>query len=266
MPAGSANAERAEQVVRRLEHVAREVWTFLRFLLFGLYLMVAAFAFWLWVVLAIIGLIRLVLKAVMLILLWLSGGVAPPEGPRPANWHERVQHTRARLRHLRVVAYEDFVWPLGKHLQRFGDAVRQFWHWSLFRKAAALASVGGLVIIPGLYVIPRPHEVRITDDNAVVYDQAANRTSYLVHAVDLHASNKTREYINEDAWYLGKINAQGLKSRLQQGRTYRLWVVGIRWYYLPRLYPNIISATEIDAGGKEVEPAAAPAAPAPVSR
>jgi hypothetical protein len=112
---------------------------------------------------------------------------------------------------------------------------------------------GWLVVVPGLYIVPRAHDVQITDDNAVEYDKKTNTTTYLVHALDLHTDNKTREYLNEDAWYLGKINSQGLKSQLQIGRTYRLRVVGIRWYYMPTLYPNIISATEIDADGNAVE-------------
>jgi hypothetical protein len=261
-PAGPSHAERAEHVVERIEHAAGEAWTFLRFLLFVLYLLIAALAFWLWVMTAVVGLIRLVFKVIMVVLLWLSGGLAPPQGTRPPTLKGRLLHEWTRVRDLRLAAHDEIVRPLQKHLKRTGRAAAHFWHWSFFRKAFTVVAVFWLVIVPALYIIPRPHHVQITDDNALVYDASANQTTYLIHALDLSAHNKTREYINVDAWYLGKINSQGLKSRLQHGRTYRLWVVGIRWYYMPRLYPNIISATEIDAHGKEVEHPARLAAPA----
>jgi hypothetical protein len=210
-----------------------------------------------------VGLIRLVFKAVMLVLLWLSGGTAPPRIVPPRTMTATMLLARMQIWDLRLVVYDELVWPLKRHLLRFGRAVERFWHWPLTRKALAAIVIAWLVLVPALYVIPRPHDVQITDDNAVRYDSSTNKTTYLVHALDLHSDNKTREYINEDAWYLGKINSQGLKSQLQHGRTYRLWVVGIRWYYLPRLYPNIISATEIDAQGNEVEHPAKLAMPAP---
>jgi hypothetical protein len=265
-PARSRNAARAEKFVERAEHVAGEVWAFLRLLLFGVYLLVAVLAFWLWVINAVVGLIRLAFKTLMLVLLWLSGGMPPSRVVPPRTMTATMQLAWMQVWDLRLVAYEELVWPLRLHLQRFGRALERFWHWTLSRKAIAAAVIAWLVLVPALYLVPRPHEVQITDDNAVRYDSSTHKTTYLVHALDLHTDSKTREYINEDAWYLGKINSQGLKSQLQPGRTYRLWVVGIRWYYLPRLYPNIISATEIDAHGKEVARPARLAAPAQAAR
>jgi len=264
-PAGPSHAERAEHVVERLEHAAGEVWTFLRFMLFVVYLLISVLTFWLWVLSAIVGLIRLVSKVLMLVLLWLSGGTAPPRGVRPPTIRARLHREWMRVWDLRHDAYDEVVRPLERHAHRSSRATAKFWHWSLFRKAFAVVVIGWLVIVPALYLIPRPHHVQITDDNALVYDSSTNKTTYLVHALDL-SRNKTREYINEDAWYLGKVNSQGLKSQLQTGRMYRFWVVGIRWYYLPRLYPNIISATEIDATGKKVEHPTRLAAPAQAPR
>lgn len=260
-PGGPSSADRAEHLVERFEHAAVEVWAVLRFMLFVAYLLVSALAFWLWVMTLLVGLIRLVFRLVMLVLLWLSGGIAPPPGPRAPTFRGRLHQAWMRVWDLRLVAHDELIWPLERHLKRTGRAAQRFWHWSFVRKVVTLVAVFWLVCVPALYIIPRPHHVQITDDNALVYDSSTNKTTYLVHALDLSA-NKTREYINEDAWYLGKINSQGLKSRLQHGRTYRLWVVGIRWYYMPRLYPNIISATEIDAHGNEVEHPARLAAPA----
>ena len=104
------------------------------------------------------------------------------------------------------------------------------------------------------------------DNNAVHYTEDGSQVFYVVHAVDLDNPGHTREYVNENAWWLGKINPQGLKNRLQKGRNFRLWVVGIRWFYKPTLFPNIIGATEIDKQGDPVAPSlqASPPPAAPV--
>ena len=249
MPAARSLSARAEQVASAIERAVREAWTFLRFLFFVVYLLIAVVSFWLWAVAAVIGVVRFALRALMLSLLWLSGGAAPRPGPPAPNMATALQ---AELRYLwdeRLAAYDDVARPIARNLLGARRATRTFWHWSFPKKALSLVAIGAFVIVPGLYVVPRPNEVQITDDNAVEYDKITNKTTYLVHALDLHIDGKHREYLNEDAWYFGKINSQGLKSQLQIGRTYRLWVVGIRWYYMPTLYPNIISATEIDTKG-----------------
>lgn len=253
-PEGPGVAGRVKQVLHRLVRAVVELWTFLRFLVFVVYLLIAVIVFWLWVVTATMGLVRIGCRALMLLLLRLSGGGVPqPATPTAPSTSIAVKRELVELWDLRLHAYEELARPLARHLVGAQRATRTFWHWSPVRKAFTLVVTAMLVVVPGLYVVPRAHDVQITDDNAVAYDKKTNKTTYLVHALDLHAENKTREYLNEDAWYLGKINSQGLKSQLQIGRTYRLRVVGIRWYYMPTLYPNIISATEIDAEGNVVE-------------
>jgi hypothetical protein len=263
MPAAPSLAHRAEQIVRGLEHAVFEVWSFLRLTLFALYLLIAILSFWLWALTAVVGLIRFALRAVMFLLLWLSGGTAPRPGPPAPNMAAALKLELQYMWDQRLLVYDELARPLARHLIAGKRITRTFWHWHAFRKAIALVAVGAFIVVPGFYVVPRPHEVQITDDNAVEYDKVTNKTTYLVHALDMHVEGKHREYVNEDAWYFGKINSQGLKSQLQIGRTYRLWVVGIRWYYMPTLYPNIISATEIDAKGNVVEHPALLAAPAP---
>jgi hypothetical protein len=76
---------------------------------------------------------------------------------------------------------------------------------------------------------------------------------YLIHAIDLDDPSQTREYMNENAWWVGKINPQGLKARLVPGRYYKMWVIGLRWWFAPTLYPNIVSVTETDAKGNALE-------------
>jgi len=266
-PENYGYAARAKRVVHRLVRAVVDVWTFLRFLVFVVYLLIAIIVFWLWVVTATMGLIRLGCRALMLVLLRLSGGSVPQPGiPTAPSTALAVKRELVELWDLRLEAYEEVARPLARNLLGAQRATRTFWHWSPVRKAFTLVVAGLLVVVPGLYVVPRAHDVQITDDNAVAYDKKTSKTTYLVHALDVHDTNKTREYLNEDAWYLGKINSQGLKSKLQIGRTYRLRVVGIRWYYLPTLYPNIISATEIDADGDAVAHPARLSVPASAPR
>jgi hypothetical protein len=94
--------------------------------------------------------------------------------------------------------------------------------------------------------------VQVTDDNAIDYQPGANGNAtirYLIHAVDLNNPGVHHEYTNEQMWWLGKINPQGMKSQLVPGRYYKFMIVGIRWYFMPTLYPNVISATETDEEG-----------------
>jgi hypothetical protein len=76
---------------------------------------------------------------------------------------------------------------------------------------------------------------------------------YLIHAVDLFKPTKLNEYQNERAAHLGKLDEQGVKNALVPGRYYRLLVVGIRWWYMPTLFPNIISVKEVDIHGKPLD-------------
>ena len=240
---------RAERLASTIEQAFVGVWTFARFVLFVLYLAVGILAFWLWVVSFALGVVRLGLRMVMASLLFLSGGIAPRFPGASPNLVVSLDREIKYLWNTRLVAYENVARPVARHWVKSQEATRTFWHWGIGRKATALLLALFFIGIPMTFVIPRPQYVQITDDNAVHYDQENNnaRVSYLVHATDLGDRGKTREYRNEDMWWLGKINSQGLKSQLQPGNYYKLWIVGIRWYYMPRLFPNIISATEIDA-------------------
>jgi hypothetical protein len=137
---------------------------------------------------------------------------------------------------------------MASHYVIASRAARRFFHWTATRKTLALVATTAFVVVPLLYVVPRPQYVQIVDNDVLDY-RSADQVRYLIHAVDLFDTDQTREYRNEPAWYLGKINEQGLKNQLQPGRFYRLWLVGIRWYYLPTLFPNVIAATETDKEG-----------------
>ncbi len=254
---------RAERLAAGIEHAFIEVWRFLRFLTFIVFLALAILNFWLWVLSAALGLVRLLINALMVGLLWISGGTPPRSGPPAPNVTVAIQRDLDALWQSRLVAYENLARPLARHWVGAQHVMRMFWHWGAGRKATAVLFALLFIAMPAAYVIPRPNYVQVTDDNAVHYDEDG-KVSYLIHTTDLETNGLTREYRNEDAWWLGKINSQGLKSQLQPGKNYKFWVVGIRWYYKPRMFPNIISAIEVDETGATIDrPSRLAAPPAP---
>lgn len=242
--------EAARGVLGTVGKVARESWHFFRFLLFVVYALVSVLGFWLWFLAAAFSLLAFAFRLLGQTFLWLAGGVPPPPGGRAATFEAAVRQDLRRFWANRIVFYREVAAPVALHIVLARGGVRTFWHWPLGRKAFAVLMVAVFIGIPALYIIPRPHEVQITDDNALFHE--GGETRYLIHAVDLDNPAKTREFENEVAPWLLKINPQGVKAQLQNGRFYRLWVVGIRWYYLPMLFPNIIAVTEIDQDGHPI--------------
>ncbi|MGE0040885.1 MAG: hypothetical protein AB7H88_05340 [Vicinamibacterales bacterium] len=237
---------------RFLKRIVIDAWELLRFLPFAGYVVLSILGFWLWLVEVFFSQVRFVMRLGMVLMLWLSGGVPPRPGRRDGVL-EGAQDDVLLLWDQRFAAYEQLARPLARQYLALRRATRRFWYWTLTRKAFVVLLVGVFVGIPGMYIVPRPHYVQVTDDNATHYENDGTKVYYLVHAVDLFQRGKTREYENEDAWWLGKVNSQGLKSQLQPGKFYKFWVVGIRWYKAPILFPNIISATEVDQHGRPLE-------------
>lgn len=247
---------RANDVVRAADGLVAlgrtagaEAWGFARFVLFLLYLVLAIVGFWFGLIAAVLGGLRLTLRFLRFMLLWLSGGQPPAVGstaPTVAGAAKQDLTWDARL-----IFYADVARPLARHIVSTQVALRRFWHLGLPRKLATIVMALVFVGLPSLYVIPRPHEVQVTDDNALSHTDGG--LLYLIHALDLNDPTVHREYENEYRLFLGKINPQGLKAQIQPGRYYRLWIVGIRWNYFPyTMYPNILWATEIDANGNEL--------------
>src|SRR5436190_22067669 len=83
---------REEQLVDRAEaqaaaaiawgkHVARELWNFARFLLFLLYFVFRILAVWLWLFESAIGVVRFFLRPLMIVMVFLAGGIEPRAWP-----------------------------------------------------------------------------------------------------------------------------------------------------------------------------------------
>ena len=249
-------AKNIEAAADRWYAIARDlvihVWEIGRFLLFVLFALLAVIYFWLWVFSAVSFILRFLLRVLMLPLLWMADGTPRRHGESigvpealaldlRTTWAQRDQSYRAIAR------------PLARAFVTAEESLLRFWHFHFAKKIFALVLFFWTVFVPGLYVVPRPHYVQVTNNDAIDYESGNNEVRYLVHGVDLFDPSKTREYMNEPAWWFGKLNAQGLKNRLHKGEYYKLWVVGIRWFYLPTLYPNIIWATEVDRNGHPID-------------
>ncbi|MEY4094015.1 MAG: hypothetical protein RLZZ53_1214 [Acidobacteriota bacterium] len=251
--------DRAKSVANRLVApllvALREFLRFAQFAIFIVYLFVSVIGFWVWILAFLIGALRLLLKLTRHLLLLISALHPPPTGwTRGGSLAERLRAEVQRLWNQRLLLYADLARPVGRQLVAWSHSARRFWHLPLFHKLVAAVVSLGFVFLPLAFLVPRPHEVQITDRNS--FSHADGSLRYLIHAVDLRDPSRTREYENEYAFYLGKINPQGLKAALHEGHFYRLWVVGIRWNYLPKTtYPNIVSVVEINKDGSAVETA-----------
>lgn len=227
-------------------------WWHFRFLFFALFLLLAVVLFWLWVVSLALATIRFLIHAVAVLMAWLGG--KGPHGHHGPGIRKELSILMRSLWAERTGHYRELARPVARGYVAVRQVMVEFWRWSPGYKVAAMVATLFLVVIPGLYVVPRPHYVQILDDNVIEHHNAPDGDiRYLIHAADLHQPGKLREYENERALRLGKVDPQGLKNSLVPGRYYRLWVVGVRWWYVPTLFPNIIAAREVDREGNPLE-------------
>jgi len=256
---GAAASSREERALERIASWFRGVgngiwrwWWHLRFLFFAVFLLLAVVIFWLWVITLALGVVRFLLHLVAAVLAWLGG--KGPHGHHGPGIYASLRGTLRSVWQDRTAVYGDLARPVARGYLSIRSALVEFWRWSPGYKLASIITTLALVVVPALYVVPRPHLVQILDDNVLEHHNAPNgQVRYLIHAADLNRPGKLREYQNERVVYLGKIDPQGLKNQLVVGRFYRLWVIGIRWYYLPTLFPNIVSVTEVDSTGRPLK-------------
>lgn len=249
--------DRAERAVGQLERGAHGAavwatrwWWHFRFVFFVVFLLLAVVLFWLGLFSLVLALLRFILAGVATVLAWLGG--KGPHGTGPGTAAELRAGFRTMWRQ-RATHYHDLARPIVRGSIALRDMGVRWWHWSPGHKVLALVVGFAFVAVPFTYIVPRPHLVQIIDNNALEHHNTkAGQVRYLVHAASLTAPGHLQEYSNERAVWLGKIDPQGLKNKLVVGRYYRLWVIGIRWQFLPTLFPNIISATEVDARGNAV--------------
>lgn len=258
-PSRRADTQREERFLARIQGWFRDLgawvmrwWWHFRFLFFALFLVLAVVLFWLWVVSVALATVRFLIHAVAALMAWMGG--KGPHGHRGPGIRRELSILARSLWAERTGHYRELARPAARGYVAIRHVMLDFWRWSPGYKVAAVVTTIFMVVIPGLYVVPRPHYVQILDDNVIEHhDPPDGVIRYLIHAADLHEPGKLREYENERALRLGKIDPQGLKNSLVPGRYYRLWVVGIRWWYVPTLFPNIIAAREVDREGNPLE-------------
>jgi hypothetical protein len=234
---------KVDVAIKETKSFGVSVFGTIQFVLFFVFLLTAILRFWLFTVTLVLHLLRVVIYVLTLPLGTVSGANPP-----------RSVHKKRHASSYGIGAnlHYELVKPLAHLWAEFADAVRSFWHYSVPRKTLVVVMGFFLVFVPASYLIPRPHTVQILDNNVLNNNSngaSANSAAYLIHAIDIDDPSHTREYINENAWWLGKVNSQGLKARMVPGRYFRVLVVGLRWWFAPTLYPNIISVTEIDGEG-----------------
>jgi hypothetical protein len=249
MPTHEEIEARVDNWLNRTGDSARRFGDGLRGLAFFVYLFFAFLSFWLWFVGAIFFVVRAIPFLIARVFLTLSDGIPDVEEEPDLPVGERLQRHGTRAWNRRDLVYERFKTPVARNYLASRHAVGRFWRWGMGRKLAFLIATLFLFVLPLAYVVPRPIYVQVVDDNAINVD-SDGVTRYLVHGVGLY-NLKTYELRNDAWWPLLKFNPQGLQNRLQAGRYYRMWIVGIRWW-VPPLFPNIIGATEVDANGKKI--------------
>lgn len=227
----------------------------IRFIAFLFCVLIGAVYVWAWLLGLVLAVVRVVIGLVLTPLLWITDGPPHHVDGRAFTMKETFGGRLQLWWDRRDEWYRDIARPMGRYLADLHLGGLRFWHFTIPRKLTVVVAGFFLFVLPLSYVIPRPHYIQLLDDNVIDYGSGSTpeqRLRYLVHAVDLFDPQQTREYLNEDAWWLGKINSQGMKARLQPGRFYKVWVVGIRWWYFPTLYPNLIEVTEVDRSGNPV--------------
>jgi hypothetical protein len=253
--------EQSEHRSHYIEVIVRSLWAVISLVLFIAYFSTAILRFWLWFFCVIFALLAIGVHLATLPLSVLSGA-RPLRLNAKAESAKTINVKTAPTGDLSIIPVKlipakahdkgNFSWPLKRLLQPVPQALQSFWRYNIERKVIALLMSMALVVLPGMFIVPRPHTVQILDNNSLNYADfkiGQSNAGYVVHAVDFDDPEITHEYINENIWWLAKLNSQGLKANLRPGRYYRLWVVGVRWWLSPALYPNIIAATELDSKG-----------------
>lgn len=127
------------------------------------------------------------------------------------------------------------------------EGIAAYWTLTFARKIIVLVVPFFLVIAPFGFIVPRPQEVQIVSINSIRDNIAhAGDASYVILAKGFDGPSDYRQFVNMDAWWLGKVNSQRLKTILQEGKKFRIWIVGYRVVFPFELYPNIIYATDLD--------------------
>lgn len=246
-PSAHARAERLSETLSArvdtgLAHSRRafgEIWALLQVLLFVVYLVLAAVSFWLAALSLLLVVPRLIAHVGMVPVLWLAGGLRG-RGEAGGLRDEARHWWRTSGRYQWLVA------PDGGPLESLRRGGRRFRQFSMARKLLAVLVTFYLVVLPALFLVPRPRDVRVVDNNMLVVNGTTVR--HLVHAQPLGGAGLNDLFRTDGAWWFGHPQPENLRARLRPGRTVRIWIIGVRWW-LPTLFPTIIAVSDPDERG-----------------
>jgi hypothetical protein len=146
---------------------------------------------------------------------------------------------------------EEFLIEVRDTLIYIRGSILTFWELSFARKVIVLVIPFFLVLGPLGFIIPRPQEVEIISSNSIRDNiTTAGDASYIILAKGFDGPDDYRQYVNNDAWWLAKVNSQKLKTKLKDGEKFQVWVVGYRIVFPIKMYPNIIFIIELDENNK----------------
>lgn len=214
-----------------------------RLLLFLVYIITGVLRFWIWVLEKILGLFRLLIRILTVPLGVVSG----------------VHYSSAYIDNKNVAAVKK-IWVdiYSNILAEIAIILRSmvitawvswaiFWRVSVSRKIILLISSFTLVVLPLGFIVPRPEFVQIVDKNSIADEVGKEgKESYVILGTGFESPNDYRQYVNKDAWWLLKFNSQKVKTILEPGKSYQIWVTGYRITVPVEWYPNIIYAIECD--------------------
>jgi len=210
-------------------------------LFFMFYVVTCILRFWLWVVGTFLNLLRVLIRILTTPLRRMAG--------IRGHFKEGIASSALNTSMLSELRFELLV-PFLRFVAYAGGILKTFWAIDVPRKIIAIILNISFVVGPALWVIPRSFFVEIIDPNALV--PAESGKGYLILARDPHFPRIKFEFENENVLYLGKLNSPGLKAQFVTGKYYKIKVIGVRWYWPIPLYPNIISAEEVDANGEPI--------------
>ena len=186
----------------------RDLFYSLRILLFIVFILTVVLRFWIGLLEKTLGLLRILIR-LLTIPLGITSGI-----PLSVYTSEDVG------RSFWGTFYNAFFRELIEYLREIVFTSTYFlyiyWQISITRKVIVAVIFSLLVFGPLGFLIPRPAVVTIVSVNSVAEKVTnAGAASYLILAVGEDGPDDYLQFKNEEAWWLGKFNAQKLKTILR---------------------------------------------------
>jgi hypothetical protein len=218
-----------------------------RILLFIAYVLTSILRFWIWFLEKVLKTLRMLIRLIT-VPLGLASGLPYGASLRAEEdnffFKSFWQYTYFTIIREMLVEVRDTIILIR-------EGIYTFWSLSFSRKVVVLVIPFFLVIGPLGFIVPRPQEVEIVAINSIRDNiSTAGNASYVILAKGFDGPNDFRQYVNEDAWWLTKVNSQRLKTILKEGKKFEVWIVGYRIAFPIEMYPNMVYAIELDENGK----------------